>query len=355
MVKNEAAVIARCLDSIVPYVDSWVIVDTGSTDDTPDIIKRILKNKPGELHYRPWRGFDVNRTEAMRLAQADGRASYVFTMDADDVFVPDSGFSWDGITDDLVSIQVRETPPEVYYRPLLASNRMPWVWRGVLHERLHTDDAFTSGRLKGAHIRYGGDGARHKDRQQMLLSEVEALTEGLRSEPDNIRYTFYLAQTLRDLGQWEAAMHHYRSVVQRAKGEEFAWYAQYQYALLCIRMEQTRAQVLEAFLIAYATRPTRAEPLMSLARWLRIHGEVEMGLVFARMVQGIQPPIDEQFTPDPRCYGWWQQDELAVLLYQVGEHALAHRLFTDLCESPQMPSQEAKRTKQNVDATRGNS
>lgn len=347
IVKNEAAVIARCLDSVVPYVDSWVIVDTGSTDDTPDIIKRMLKTKPGELHHRPWCGFDVNRTEAMRLALADG-ANYVFTIDADDVFIPDSKFSWNGITDDLISIQVRETLGESYYRPLLASSRIPWVWHGVLHERLHTDAAFTSERLIGAHILYGRDGARHKDRQQRLLSDAAALSRALQDDPDNIRYTLYLAQAQRDLGQWESAMNSYGCVEKMSGGGELAWYAKYQRAMLNTCMEKSRAQVIGAFLDAYASRPTRAEPLMSLTRWLRVHGDVRMGLVFARMVQGIKLPVTEQFTPDPQCYGWWQKDELAVLLDQSGEHTLAHQLFTDLYISPQLPLQEMKRTRQSM-------
>ena len=34
IVRNEAPVIRRCLDSVMPIIDSWVIVDTGSTDGT---------------------------------------------------------------------------------------------------------------------------------------------------------------------------------------------------------------------------------------------------------------------------------------------------------------------------------
>jgi glycosyltransferase involved in cell wall biosynthesis len=68
IVKNEAHVIERCLASVLPLIDSWVIVDTGSTDATPDIIERFLRGKPGQLHHRPWLNFGHNRTEAMQLA-----------------------------------------------------------------------------------------------------------------------------------------------------------------------------------------------------------------------------------------------------------------------------------------------
>ena len=74
IVRDEAHIVHEALDSAAPHVDRWVIVDTGSTDDTPGTIQRRMAEHgiPGELHHRPWRDFGTNRTEAMRLA--DGQA-----------------------------------------------------------------------------------------------------------------------------------------------------------------------------------------------------------------------------------------------------------------------------------------
>ncbi|MDO8336144.1 MAG: glycosyltransferase, partial [Candidatus Saccharibacteria bacterium] len=46
IVKNEAHVILRCLASVKPWIDSWCIVDTGSSDGTQDIIQDYLKDIP---------------------------------------------------------------------------------------------------------------------------------------------------------------------------------------------------------------------------------------------------------------------------------------------------------------------
>src|SRR5574340_542399 len=82
IVKNESKVIERCLASVKPIIDTWVIVDTGSTDGTQAIVREFLKDIPGELHERPWVNFGHNRNEALELAR--GKADYLLLIDADD-------------------------------------------------------------------------------------------------------------------------------------------------------------------------------------------------------------------------------------------------------------------------------
>src|SRR5580692_7710276 len=82
IVKNESKVICRCLESVKPLIDYWVIVDTGSKDGTQEIIKKFMKDIPGELHECPWVNFAHNRNEALSLAKK--KADYLLFIDADD-------------------------------------------------------------------------------------------------------------------------------------------------------------------------------------------------------------------------------------------------------------------------------
>ena len=90
IVKNEASVITRCLSSVRPIIDYWVIVDTGSTDGTQDAIRSLMMDLPGGLYERPWHDFAHNRNEALDLARPHGK--YVLIIDADDVLEFDKGF-----------------------------------------------------------------------------------------------------------------------------------------------------------------------------------------------------------------------------------------------------------------------
>jgi len=71
IVKDEEDSIEKCLKSVAPYISYWVIVDTGSSDDTLNVIKKVTEELgiPGELHERPWVNFEVNRTESLELAK----------------------------------------------------------------------------------------------------------------------------------------------------------------------------------------------------------------------------------------------------------------------------------------------
>src|SRR5579862_9029896 len=82
IVKNESKVIQRCLETVKKIIDQWVIVDTGSTDGTQNIVRKCLKEVPGALYERPWVNFAVNRNEALHLAR--NRADYILFIDADE-------------------------------------------------------------------------------------------------------------------------------------------------------------------------------------------------------------------------------------------------------------------------------
>ncbi len=54
IVRNEARIIERCLESVRGFIDHWTIVDTGSRDGTPGIIRECLHGIPGVVYDRPW-------------------------------------------------------------------------------------------------------------------------------------------------------------------------------------------------------------------------------------------------------------------------------------------------------------
>ena len=56
IVKNESRVIGRLLESVVPLIDSYCICDTGSTDNTKEIITNFFNehNIKGKIVEEPF-------------------------------------------------------------------------------------------------------------------------------------------------------------------------------------------------------------------------------------------------------------------------------------------------------------
>src|SRR5260221_809493 len=230
IVKNEAPVIRRCLNSVRPVIDYWVIVDTGSSDGTQDVIRRHLSDLPGELIERPWVDFAHNRSEAVALAR--GRADYVFVIDADETLEIPARFKMPRLTADSYNLEVR-FGTFTYARKQLLRNSLPWRYEGVLHEHACCDEARSEEFLPGLWLASYSDGARARD-PQTFLHDVQTLERVLRDEPNNARYVFYLAQTYLLIRDFDSALSHYRRRVEMGGRNDEVWISLYQIAQMNI-------------------------------------------------------------------------------------------------------------------------
>ena len=89
MCKNEEHCIKETLESIYKYIDTWVVHDTGSTDNTCKIVTDFFQEKgiSGELFIDEWKGFDYNKT--LLFNRCYNKSDYILHLDADDLIVGD--------------------------------------------------------------------------------------------------------------------------------------------------------------------------------------------------------------------------------------------------------------------------
>lgn len=342
IVKNEAHVIRRCLDSVLPYVDHWVIVDTGSTDGTQDIVREHMRGVPGELYERPWRDFGSNRTEAFQLAR--GKSRYAFVMDADNVFHVPPGFDFDALDADGYLVQHRYAGTEFGCGTLFA-DRIPWRYEGVLHEYATADVPHQLVNLVGPWMEVHHEGARSRD-PDTYRRDAAILEAALEREPGNARYAFYLAQSLKDAGEFERA---YEAFMRRAAmpgWDEESWHARYQAAQMLERLARSPAEIQRAYLEAYNARPTRAEPLARLARWHRERKEWGLAFIFARIAAALPLPPDLLFVEEA-VYHWQALDELAISAWYATFRDEGKLAVKKLLDERKFPPSEAARIEKN--------
>jgi glycosyltransferase involved in cell wall biosynthesis len=346
IVKNEARVIRRCLDSVRPFIHHWVVVDTGSSDGTQELIRTHFADLPGELHERPWKNFGHNRSEALALAR--GKADYILVIDADEELIAERGFTMPPLTAEeyLVLYRLSESPV-TWYRATLIRASLPWRYQGILHEHLECGHPPSSDKLTGLSIRSYSDGARNVDPIKKYANDALILEQGLRDEPDNTRYVFYLAQSYRDSEQTEKAIETYERRVALGGWPEEVWYSLFQVAVLKHKLRRTWSEVLAAYLFAYQYRPARAEPLCALAMRYRETKEWALAELFARAASAVRRPDDILFVDDS-VYDWRALDELAVAAYYTGKLQESASLNRRLLSDGKLPASERARVEENL-------
>ena len=344
IVKDEAHVIRRCLESVRPFIDYWVIVDTGSSDGTQDVIRAALAGVPGELHERPWRDFGHNRTEALQLARAQG--DYLLFIDADESLRAPQGFAWPQLANDAYYLSA-EYGSMAYSRCALISTRLEWRWTGVLHECLVSASAAGEfGRMDWPRIVVQHDGARARD-PKTYQKDAATLERALIEEPGNARYAFYLAQSWRDAGEWAKAREAYHRRAAMNGWEEETWHALYEVAKLTERLNGTAAEVRSAYLDAWQRRPSRAEPLYQLARYHRERNELWLAYLFSKQAVVIARPADLLFI-DEGVYNWCSLDEYAIASYWTSEYAESEKASRTLLVGNHLPAQHRPRVMDNL-------
>lgn len=352
IVKNETHIIKECLDSIHKYIDYWVIVDTGSTDGTQELIKAYFAEKgiPGELHERPWVSFGENRSEALTLC--DGKADWAWMIDADDYIEGAFDFPLN-IPDEVDAWALKFARGEFkWWRTQIFRTGRGWKYIGILHEYPTIPDKQPNiGKLEGEYeIVARTLGARNKDIDpvEKYKKDAEALEEALKTEPENVRYQFYLAQSYFDSQQWEKAEAAYIKRVQMGGWEEEQFYAAYRIALCRGLQNKPWLEIQQAFLEAWEIRPTRAEPLHQLARVYRLMGHPRLAYLYAKMALEIPYPHDDILFVSADVYKYAVLDEIGSTAFYAGKPHMGYSACKKLLVENLLPESEIERVQNNL-------
>jgi tetratricopeptide (TPR) repeat protein len=337
IVRDEAAVIERCLASVHGLVDRWVICDTGSTDATKALIETAIGHVPGELHERPWVDFGKNRTELMKLARR--KADYLLLLDAD-MTVERTAELPEKLTAD--SYYLRHAGEPQYFLKQLVSADLAWRYEGSTHEYLTTDGPEHVEVLDSLVVHHHGDGGH---RAEKFERDLELLEAELARDPSNARAVFYLAQTMRDLGRLDEAAELYERRANMAGWEEEVFYALYQAGVLRADLGDWPS-ALALLLRAWSYRPARVEPLYELATRLRLREEYHGAHLFAS--RGLdRPKPDDLLFVSSWIYRWGLLFEYSITAYWAGDPRAALAACDRLLAVPDLPDEFRRQTVEN--------
>ncbi|RJX21916.1 MAG: glycosyltransferase [Desulforudis sp.] len=217
IVRNEERNLDRCLKSTYGWVDEIVIVDTGSTDTTPEIARAY-----GALvvHSKWENDFSRARNEGLRHATGH----WIVVLDADEELPLETAQNLkvlagtpdvEAWTFTLVSpVSSTENGPSTRHLNLrMFRNRPAYRFEGAIHEQVkpailreNCGAAIKHSNLSIMHYGYIRDFA---ERRTKTLRNISLLREALAKNPADAFNNYNLAASYHTLGDLEKARDHY--------------------------------------------------------------------------------------------------------------------------------------------------
>ena len=261
--RNEESRIRHTLESALPLISSYTILDTGSTDRTEAVARAVLGSLPGQFISTSWPdSFASARNRAFEAARAftcQTQNPYFLCVDAGEQIGLDGPFT--PPVADGYRVQVNyagcEFPSTRIFRA-----RAPWVWKYRVHEVCEGGRTVLD--LRGVEVfSDAGDQSPDKYRAYARLSELD-----LAEFPGEPRVVFYAAQNWYSCGEWGSALNRYQMRSGLGGYWEEIWYSAMRQGM-CFEHMGDLAAAEQCYTEAHTMNPGRAEPARHLARMLQ--------------------------------------------------------------------------------------
>jgi len=295
IVKNESRIIERMLNSVYPFVNSFCICDTGSTDNTVELIHNFAREKNIQnyiVYTEPFKNFEYNRTHALhKCLELPELPTYILLIDADMILKFGNQLDMEQLRQGLC---VQDPPVDAYFinqgndgfyyknvrmlrAKLLLDEEKP-SYKGVTHEYLNIPGSrrYVDIIKDVIFINDVGDGGSKQDK---FTRDIALLTEGLENDPKNTRYMYYLSNSYKDFGDHNKAIEMYKKCIESGGWVEERWQCHYQIGKLCYGMER-KEEAIYHWLEGYQLLPNRLENIYEIVKHYRVSGKNTLAYMF---------------------------------------------------------------------------
>ena len=176
IVKNESKIITRLFDSVLPIISCYCICDTGSTDNTKEIIKSYFESKhiPGRIVNEPFKNFAHNRNVALQSCMY--MSDYILLLDAD-MILDIRNFKKSDLKSDCYFI-LQGSEAFHYNNVRIVRNNELYSYTGVTHEYVNSPPGTSIGVLDKTKLFINdiGDGGAKSDKYER---DIKLLLKGI--------------------------------------------------------------------------------------------------------------------------------------------------------------------------------
>lgn len=334
IVKNESHVILETLKLLTPYINYWVICDTGSTDNTKEIITEYFKevNISGEMYDDPWMDFDINRTLA--ITRAYKKADYIFVFDADDKI--QGKFEIPNKEIDSYFLKIGSFLK--FKRKFLFKGDLRWRYKSVVHEFCicESKNPITEMLIEGDYnVISCRTGARNLDPNK-YFKDIKKILSRYDNEPDlKSRYQFYLGQSYFDKGDYDSSMIWYEKRTKSGGYEEEIYYSHLRIAECMTKKEYDVNEIIDEYQKAIKFLPERLEAYFySGILWK--NNNLEMAEKFLEEGENYKNLKKYSLFIRIDIYNWLNTYELAKVKFELDKYEEALEILETLEAKPEI-------------------
>ncbi|MBL8820637.1 MAG: glycosyltransferase, partial [Planctomyces sp.] len=334
IVRNNEDTIEACLDSIYPWVDEIIVVDTGSTDQTPSVCRRFGVR----LFEFPWcDDFAAARNESLKYATGD----WIFWMDSDDVIPQDQGRR-------LLELVRSEHSPDCFGYVMqvhctsatrgqltivdhvkLFRNRPELRFEHRIHEQILPSIRRAGGAVQftDLYVIHSGSDPTPEVRRRKLERDFRILHLDLADRPDHPFVLFNLGMTYDDANQHAEAERYLRRCLEVSGNDESHVPKARSLLVNCLRMQGRLEDAIDETRTAINHYPEDRELLFRHGCLCLDDGRYEEAI--SAFEEVLKPSTVRTFTSiDPSIMGYKANHNLALAYQQVGrdQEAEAHWL-----------------------------
>ena len=284
IVKNESKIIERLLSSVIGIIDTYCICDTGSTDNTIELINNffIERKMEGKVITEPFKNFEYNRNFALK--ECEGMSDYVLFLDADMIFEIRNFDK--NILSSYDSFHILQGNESFFFNNMrIVRNNGLFKYVGVTHEYISTPNNnlvyyFKKDELFISDI---GDGGSKHDK---FIRDINLLEEAIRIKPDCDRSHFYLANSYHDSRQFGKAIPIYERRINLGGWNQEVWYSYYRIGL-CYKNLKQMEKAICSWLEGYSYLPNRIENLYEIVKYYRETSKHNLSHNFYKMAKDV--------------------------------------------------------------------
>lgn len=317
--KNEEKFVERWVNSM-SEADCIVVLDTGSSDNTVELLSEFPNVRVYSEKINPWR-FDTARN--MSLDKVPDDIDYCVCTDLDEVFLP----GWRS----SLEAALQSNPDKVSYRYTWSFNedgsentvfniekihkRHGFTWTHPVHEVL----TYTGNETPISIFAHGIQLNHYPDSTKSRSQYLGLLELSVKEKPEDDRNVHYLGREYMFYGRYNEAIntlqYHLSLKTARWKDERCA---SMRYISRCYQALNNKKEALMWLLRAVAEAPHLREPYMEAAEFFYKEKNWYGVLLFAKMALEIKDRTDTYIT-DAAAWGAKPYDLLSIAFYYIGD------------------------------------